>query len=52
MEPQNSNKAEISIDVSCTELADANGQLQVPFYGIRSTWDSNTPSTFAGHAIK
>jgi hypothetical protein len=34
---QNANKAEISIAVSCMELADANDQLYVPFYGIRST---------------
>jgi hypothetical protein len=37
MGPQNANKAEVSIDDSCTELADANGRLYVPFYGIHST---------------
>jgi hypothetical protein len=34
---QNENKAEISTDDSRTELADANGQLYVAFYGIHST---------------
>jgi hypothetical protein len=35
--PQNANKAEISIDDSCTELADANARLYVAFYGIHAT---------------